>query len=109
MRTRSGGEGGNCIAVVSGAQLAEQNLPPLAGFGGSDGELERRRAEDGSAAGQPPAQRGEFGALGPAEPALEADAEVVGADREVAGRALVRTRYAQRMNLPWHLPCFCGA
>ena len=90
MRTSSGREGGNCIAVVVWGHLAKENAPPSAAFFGGDGELERGLAggvtEDRGAGKQPPAQRREFGALGLAESALETDAQVVGADGEVAGR-----------------------
>ena len=86
----SGRERGNCIAVVFGGHLTEENLPPVAAFFGGDGELEcgfaGGVAEDGGAGKQPPAQGRQFGALGLAEPALPADTKIVGADREVAGR-----------------------
>ena len=65
-------------------------MPPRAALGRGDGEFEGGLAsgvaEDRGAGKQPPAQGGQFRALGLAEPALEADAEVVGADGEVAGR-----------------------
>ena len=90
VRAGSGGEGGNCIAVVASAQLAEEDVPPMAALGRSDGEFERGLAggvaEDRSAGKQAPAQRGRFRPLGLTEPALEADAQVVGADGEMAGR-----------------------
>ena len=74
MRTSSGREGGNCIAVVAWGHLAKENAPPSAAFFGGDGELERGLAggvtEDRGAGKQPPAQRREFGALGLAESAL---------------------------------------
>ncbi len=86
----SGGEGGNCIAVVIAAQLAQEDAPPAAVFFRGDGELERGLAggvaEDRGTAEQAPAQGGQFGALGLAQQALEPDAEVVGADGQVAGR-----------------------
>jgi len=90
VRAGSGGEGGNCIAVVVRAHLTEENVPPMAALGGGDGEFERGLAggvaEDRSAGKQAPAQRGQFRPLGLTEPALEADAKIVGADGEVAGR-----------------------
>ena len=88
--TGSGREGGNCIAVVVGTHLSEENVPPSAALGSGDGEFERGFAsgvtEDRGAGKQAPAQGGEFGALRLTEPALEADAQVVGADGEVTGR-----------------------
>ena len=90
MGTRSGGESGNCIAVVLGGHLLEQDAPPVAAFCGGDGEFEGRLAggvaEDGGAGKEAPAQGGEFGTLRLAESALEADAEVVGADGQMTGR-----------------------
>ncbi len=90
MRAGSGGEGGNCIAVVVRAHLTEENVPPMAALGSGDGEFERGLAggvaEDRSAGKQARAQRGQFRPLGLTEPALEADAKIVGADGEVAGR-----------------------
>lgn len=89
VRSRSSGEGGNCIAVVVGAHLAEENVPPLTALGRGDGEFERGLAggvtEDGGAGEQPPAQRGELSALRLTEPALETDAQVVGTDGEMTG------------------------
>jgi hypothetical protein len=56
----------------------------MAAFCGGDGEFEggltSSAAEDGGAGKQAPAQGREFGPPGLAEPALEPDAEVVGAD-----------------------------
>ena len=90
MRSGSGGEGGNCIAVVSIGELSQENPPPTAGLSGGDGELQRGLAggatEDGGAGEEPLAQRRELGTLRLAKPALEADAQVVGADGEVARR-----------------------
>lgn len=40
VRTGSGSEGGNCIAVFVGEYLVEQNVPPMAALGGGDGEFE---------------------------------------------------------------------
>ena len=53
MRTGSCGEGGNCIAVVFAAYLAQENMPPVAAFGSGDCEFESGLAssvtEDGGA------------------------------------------------------------
>lgn len=87
MRAGSGGEGGNCIAVLVGTHLSEENAPPMAALWRGDGEFERGFAsgvtEDRGAGKEPPPQRGELGALRLTEPALEPDAQVVGADGEV--------------------------
>jgi len=59
VRTGSGGECGNCIAVFVVAHLAEENEPPVPAFFAGDSELERRLAcgvaEDRGAGKQPPA------------------------------------------------------
>jgi hypothetical protein len=59
MGTGSGREGGNCIAVVRGCHLMEQDAPPVAAFCGGDGELEGGLAggmtEDGGASKEPAA------------------------------------------------------
>lgn len=90
VRARSSGESGNCIAGVIRAHLAQENVPPMAALGRGDGELEggfaRSAAEDRGTGKETPAQGGQLGALRLTEPALQADAEVVGADGEVAGR-----------------------
>lgn len=39
MRAGSGGEGGNCIAVVVRAHLTEENVPPMAALGGATASL----------------------------------------------------------------------
>lgn len=55
MRSGSGRERGNCIAIVDITHLAEENVPPMAALCG-DGELERglagRVAEDCGTGGQ---------------------------------------------------------
>ena len=70
--------------------MLEQSEPPasclVAGEGEFEGGFAGGMAEDRGAGKQAPAQGGELGALGLAEPALETDTQVVGADGEVAGR-----------------------
>src|ERR1039458_6452020 len=89
MRTGSGRECGNCIAVVVGTYLSEENVPPMAALWWGDGEFEGGLAggvaENRGTGKKAPTQGGQFGALGLAEPALEADAQVVGADGVVTG------------------------
>lgn len=76
--------------MLVGTQLAQENVPPSAALGRGDGELEGGPAggvaEDRGAGKQAPAQGGQFRALRLTEPALETDAQVVGADGEVTGR-----------------------
>lgn len=96
MRTESGGEGGNGIAVVAGAQWAkehqaEQNLPPSAALGRGVGECERGftrgLTEDRGAGNQVAVQGGQFRALVLTEPALQPDAEVAGLGGRLVRRA----------------------
>jgi len=69
-----GRERSNCIAVVVIYHLLEGNLPPVAAFGGDDGQLEHRFtgviAEDGRAGKEFRAQFGHLRLLGPAVSAL---------------------------------------
>ena len=86
----SGGESGNCIAVVVGGHLTQENVPPTAAFFSGDGELESGFAcgvtEDRGTGKEAPAQRSQLGPLGLAEPTLQTDAQVVGADGQMTGR-----------------------
>ena len=64
-------------------------MPPMAALGSGDGEFECGFAsgvtEDCGAGKQAPAQGGQFGTLRLTEPALQADAQVAGADGEMTG------------------------
>jgi hypothetical protein len=109
----AGAECGNCIAVAWVGDAAHEGAPPGAGLGSGDGEFEgrfaRRAAEDDGAGEEVAAEGAEFGAAGLAEAALQADAKIVGGDREVTGRFGRPERAAAQVVPPELRPEFLDA